>query len=149
MALHIGERELQDVRVLDLAGRLVAGPESTDFIDLVKRLVGSVGAKIILNLKSLTTIDSTGLGAMVVVRSAAVAAGGEIKLLNASQRHINLLVLTRLATLFPSFNDESEAVRSFVPPEQRGHQFDILEFVRSEEESGPLTGEDHAVKDGP
>ena len=147
MALHIGEREVQDVTVLDLAGHLVAGHESTDFIDLVKRLVGSVGAKLILNLKSLTTIDSTGLGAMVAARSAAMAAGGEIKLLNASQRHINLLVLTRLATLFPSFNDESEAVRSFVPPEQRGQQFDILDFVRSEEESGALAGDDHPVKD--
>src|SRR3954469_12512914 len=147
MALRIGEREVQNVTVLDLVGRLVAGQESEGFMDLVKGLTGRPGAKILLNLKNLTTIDSTGLGAMVVAHSGVTAAGGQIKLLNASQRHINLLVLTRLATLFPSFNEESEAVRSFATPEQMGHQFDILDFVRSEEQNERLTSEDQPVKD--
>jgi hypothetical protein len=87
-------------------------------------------------------IDSSGLGVLVSAHLAIQKAGGAIKLLNASQRHINLLVLSKLTTVFPNFNDEDEGVQSFLPKEQAGRHFDILEFVRSEDSDGQLLTRD-------
>jgi hypothetical protein len=79
-------------------------------------------------------IDSSGLGVLVSAHLTIQKAGGAIKLLNASQRHINLLVLSKLTTVFPNFDSEEEGIESFLPKQQAGRHFDILEFVRSEEE---------------
>lgn len=142
MALQIGQREVREVTVLDLDGQLVAGDEAASFRQLIDELIERERLKILTNLKSVRMIDSSGLGVLVSAHLAIEKAGGAIKLLNASQRHISLLVLTKLSTLFPNFEDEEAGVRSFLPMDQAGRQFDILEFVRSEEAEGEtLTGE--------
>jgi anti-sigma B factor antagonist len=142
MALHIGQREVRDVTVLDLEGQLVAGDEAAAFRDRIDMLIGAAKVSILTNLKSVRMIDSSGLGVLVSAHLAIKKAGGAIKLLNASQRHINLLVLSKLTTLFPNFEDEDAGVDSFLPADQAGRRFDILEFVRSEESSDEtLTGE--------
>jgi len=142
MALHIGQREVRNVTVLDLEGQLVMGEDAASFRDRIDLLIEEAKIWILANLKSVRMIDSSGLGVLVSAHLAIQKAGGAIKLLNASQRHINLLVLSKLATVFPNFEDEDAGVESFLPKEQTGRQFDILEFVRSEENSDePLTGE--------
>ncbi len=142
MALHIGQREVGNVTVLDLEGRLIAGEEAASFRSVVDVLIDETRIWILANLKSVRMIDSSGLGVLVSAHLAIQKAGGAIKLLNASQRHINLLVLSKLTTVFPNFEDEDAGIRSFLPKEQAGRQFDILEFVRSEENNGEsLTGE--------
>jgi anti-sigma B factor antagonist len=142
MALHIGQREVGNVTVLDLDGQLVAGDEAASFRELIDVLIAEPKIWILANLKSVRMIDSSGLGVLVSAHLAIQKAGGAIKLLNASQRHINLLVLSKLTTVFPNFNDEDEGVQSFLPKEQAGRHFDILEFVRSEDSDGQLLTRD-------
>jgi len=143
MALHIAQREVRNVTVLDLEGQLVAGEEAASFRDLIDVLIAKSKLWVLVNLKAVRMIDSSGLGVLVSAHLAIEKAGGAIKLLNASQRHINLLVLSKLSTVFPNFEDEDAGIESFLPRDQVGRQFDILEFVRSEENSEEsLTGEE-------
>jgi anti-sigma B factor antagonist len=133
MALHIGQREVRKVTIVDLEGQLVAGDEAASFRELIDVFIEESKIWILVNLKSVRTIDSSGLGVLVSAHLAIRKAEGAIKLVNASQRHINLLVLSKLATVFPNFDDEDQAIDSFLPKEQAGRHFDVLEFVRSEE----------------
>lgn len=148
MALHIGQREVRKVTILDLDGQLVAGDEAASFRDLIDVFIEESRIWILLNLKSVRMIDSSGLGVLVSAHLAIRKAEGAIKLVNASQRHINLLVLSKLTTVFPNFEDEDQAIESFLPKEQAGRQFDILEFVRSEEEQGESLTESGGEADG-
>ncbi|MFL6450647.1 MAG: STAS domain-containing protein [Bryobacteraceae bacterium] len=142
MALRIGQREVRNVTVLDLEGQLVAGDEAASFRELIDVLIGEAKIWILANLHGVRMIDSSGLGVLVSAHLAIEKAAGAMKLLNASQRHMNLLVLTKLSTLFPNFEDEGAAIESFLPKEQTGRQFDILEFVRSEENDDQLLTSD-------
>jgi anti-sigma B factor antagonist len=133
MALQIGKREREGVVILDLKGRLVAGGESTSLRDEVKALAtGPIN--MILNLEGVDYIDSTGLGGMVICFTTARKAGGTIKLLNLTRRNIELLVLTKLETVFEVFVDEQDAVNSFFP-DREVKKFDILSFVQSQNKS--------------
>lgn len=84
----------------------------------------------ILNLAGVDYIDSTGLGSLVICFSTMRKAGGSVKLLNLSRRNIELLVLTKLETVFEVFADEQDAVNSFFP-DREVKKFDILAFVQS------------------
>jgi anti-sigma B factor antagonist len=133
MSLHMTRREREGVIILDCKGRLVAGEEATILRDSVKELAtGPVN--VILNLAGIDYIDSTGLGGMVICYTTVRKAGGMIKLLNLTRRNIELLVLTKLETVFEVFNDEQDAVNSFFP-DREVKKFDILAFVQSQNKS--------------
>lgn len=133
MALSLSRREREGVVILDLKGRLVAGEEATALRDRVKELAtGPVS--MILNLEGVDYIDSTGLGGMVICFTTVRKAGGTIKLLNLSRRNVELLVLTKLETVFEVFADEQDAVNSFFPDREL-KKFDILAFVQSQNKS--------------
>jgi anti-sigma B factor antagonist len=133
MSLHMTRREREGVIILDCKGRLVAGEEATILRDSVKELAtGPVN--VILNLGGIDYIDSTGLGGMVICYTTVRKAGGMIKLLNLTRRNIELLVLTKLETVFEVFNDEQDAVNSFFP-DREVKKFDILAFVQSQNKS--------------
>jgi anti-sigma B factor antagonist len=130
MALQIREREVEGIVILGMDGRLVLGYEASG---LRKRLLGYINdekVNVILDLKDVEFIDSTGLGTLVMAHSSMKQAGGAAKLLNLSKRHIELLILTRLTTLFEVFDDEADAVNSFFP-DREIKRFDILQFVKS------------------
>jgi anti-sigma B factor antagonist len=132
MALQIREREVEGIAIIDLDGRLVVGYEASG---LRKRLLGMIDEariNVIIDLKEVEYIDSTGLGTLVMAHSALKQAGGAAKLLHLSKRHIQLLILTKLTTLFETFDDEADAVNSFFPDRQV-KRFDILEFIKSTE----------------
>ena len=130
MALHVGKREREGVIILDLKGRLVAGEEATTLRDSVKELAtGPVN--MILNLDGVDYIDSTGLGGLVICFTTMRKVGGMVKLLNLTRRNIELLVLTKLETVFEVFADEQDAVNSFFPDREL-KKFDILAFVQSQ-----------------
>ena len=74
-------------------------------------------------------MDSTGLGAMVMSSTSLRKTGGSVKLLNLNRRNLELLVVTKLATVFDLFNDEQDAVNSFFP-DRKLNTFDILKFVQ-------------------
>ena len=133
MALSLSRREREGVVILDLKGRLVAGEEATTLRDRVKELAtGPVN--LILNLEGVDYIDSTGLGGLVICFTSIRKVGGTIKLLNLSRRNVELLVLTKLETVFEVFADEQDAVNSFFPDREL-KRFDILAFGQSQNKS--------------
>jgi len=132
MALEVEQREVEGIVILDLRGRLVVGPESSDLRRKFTHLLDEDKKNTILNLKHVDYIDSTGLGTLVIGHSINEKAGGAMKLLNISRRGAQLMVLTKLSTVFQIFDDEQAAINSFFP-DREIKRFDILEFVKSQE----------------
>jgi anti-sigma B factor antagonist len=128
MKLEIQQREREGVAILELKGRLVVGPEATALRDRCTALSAAGNHNIVLNLGSVDYIDSTGLGALVMCATSQRKLGGNVKLVNLNKRNLELLVVTKLATVFDLFNDEQDAVNSFFP-DRKAATFDILSFV--------------------
>jgi anti-sigma B factor antagonist len=139
MPLEMREKEVDGIVILELHGRLVAGPESADFRRKTTELISTGHKSIILDMKHLGFIDSTGLGTLVVAHTQLQKADGSVKLLNVSKRHIELLILTKLSTVFEMFDDEQTAINSFFPDREQ-KPFDILEFVREQEDGKQDSG---------
>jgi anti-sigma B factor antagonist len=134
MALDITERERESIKILDLNGRLTVGPPASQLRAVITRLIADGHFNIILNLAEVDYIDSTGLGTMVICFTSLQKAGGNLKLLNLNKRNVELLLLTKLSTVFQLFNDELDAVNSFFPNREI-KKFDILSFVQEQEGS--------------
>jgi anti-sigma B factor antagonist len=133
MNLEIATREREGIAILDMKGRITAGPDVGAFRTAIEEATGLPGARMILNLYHVDYIDSTGLGAMVMCANRTRNAGGVAKLLNLNRRNVELLVLTKLDTIFEVFDDETDAVNSFFP-DREIKRFDILAFVRKMKE---------------
>ncbi len=134
MALDITQREREGVVILDLKGRLKAGDEATAFRDKIAEVVQSGTHKLVANLEGVDYIDSTGLGALVVSATSLRKNSGNMKLLHLNRRNIELLVMTKLATVFEIFTDEQDAVNSYYP-DRKIKTFDILDFVQQMKKS--------------
>jgi anti-sigma B factor antagonist len=132
MSLEIQEREREGIVILDLKGRITSGPEAGSFRDAASAVAKNPAPNLILNMAQVDYVDSTGLGAMVMISTAIKRAGGKVKLLNLNKRNIELLVMTKLATIFEIFNDEQDAINSFFPGREI-KTFDILAFVKEHE----------------
>lgn len=130
MSLDIQEREHESVAVLDLKGRVTAGQEAGDLRERVTALAASGRKNIILNMAGVDYVDSTGLGTLVICATSLRKQDGSIKLLNVNKRNLELLVLTKLATIFDLFGDEQDAVNSFFP-DREIKTFDLLSFVQN------------------
>ena len=131
MALEILQREHEGIVILDLKGRLIVGEPVAALREKIRELCDGTSNNIILNLREVDYIDSTGLGGLVISYTSLKKAGGALKLLNLNQRNIELLVLTKLTTVFDVFDDEQDAVNSFFPNREI-RKFDILSFVRQQ-----------------
>lgn len=129
MSLEIQQREREGVTILDLKGRLTMGEEVGNFRSAVLKISEKPNVNLILNMAHVDYVDSTGLGALVMCSSSVKKVAGKIKLLNLTRRNIELLVMTKLATIFEIFNDEQEALNSFFP-DREIKTFDILSFVK-------------------
>jgi anti-sigma B factor antagonist len=127
--LEITTREREGVEIIDFKGRITAGDEVGAFRDAFTALLDKEESKLILNLMHVDYIDSTGLGAMVMCSTRCRKAGGVAKLVHLNRRNMELLVLTKIDTIFEVFDDESDAVNSFFPGREI-KRFDILSFVR-------------------
>lgn len=141
MPLDIRQRELEGILILDLKGRIVAGADAGDLRRTVSSLVDRQVINMIVNLKEVDFIDSTGLGTLVIAHSGCEKAGGAMKLLHITKRSAELLILTKLSTVFAMFDDEQAAINSFFP-DREVRRFDILEFVKSQEDrpENPVAG---------
>ena len=135
MSLEIAEREREGIKILDLSGRLTVGPAATQLREAISRLQAAGSVNIVLNLADVDYIDSTGLGTLVICFTSLKKAQGNLKLCNLNRRNLELLLLTKLSTVFQLFNDEQDAVNSFFPNRQIKH-FDILSFVQQQEDEG-------------
>jgi anti-sigma B factor antagonist len=129
MSLEIKQREREGIVVLDLKGRITVGDEAGALRLAFSTLAGA--DKVILNLQHVEYIDSTGLGALVLGFTSLRKRAGRLVLENLSRRNIELLLFTKLTTVFELFNDEQDAVNSFFPDREIQH-FDILSFVKDQ-----------------
>ncbi len=135
MPLTVNCREVEDIVILDLTGRLVLGLEASDLRRAFDQLKLEKKNRIAVNLEDLEYIDSTGLGTLVVGHSSAKQSGGAMKLIHVSKRIADLLILTKLSIVFEIFENERSAIDSFFPGREVRH-FDILEFVKRSTEEG-------------
>ena len=113
MDITIDERLIGSVTVLDLAGRLTMAQAAPHLKDKINSLVSQQRTEIVVNLGNVPYIDSGGLGQLVASFASVRKAGGVLKLLNVGSRNNDLLSITRLVTVFESFESEAEAVQSF------------------------------------
>ncbi len=137
MKVNIGEREHEGVILLDLNGRLVAGENVAALREKISELVASGKVNAVLNLQHVDYIDSSGLGAMVMCFTSIRRAEGKLKLLNLTRRNVELLVLTKLETVFEVFDEEQQAINSFFPNREI-RRFDILSFIQQQKAEGKL-----------
>lgn len=111
--MEIRERAVGDVVVLDISGRITAMDGSGVLKDKVNSLVFEGKRSILMNLGDVSYIDSSGLGELVAAHTSVARAGGQIKLVNLTRRVHDLLAITRLVTVFDSFDKEAEAINAF------------------------------------
>jgi anti-sigma B factor antagonist len=113
--MHVEVRQNQDVMILDLKGRLTAGLGDQILRDAIDELLAENRKKILLNLSEVAFLDSAGVGELVAGLKTARRFGAELKLLNVGERVYSTLDMTRLLPTFETYDDESEAIRSFGP----------------------------------
>jgi len=116
MALYMVEKLVGGVILLDLRGRLVLGEETEALRETVKRLLEAGHTRIVLNLAEVNYMDSSGLSALISSFTSARKQGGELKLLNLTKRIRDLLLITKLSTVFEVYDSLEDAQRSFAPP---------------------------------
>jgi anti-sigma B factor antagonist len=129
MSLDVSHREREGIELLDLKGRITVGPEATIFRETVEQIAVGSEPRVIVNLREVEYIDSTGLGAIVMCSTRMRKAGGAAKLIHLNRRNMELLVVTKIDTIFEVFEDETDAVNSFFPGREI-KRFDILSFVQ-------------------
>jgi anti-sigma B factor antagonist len=113
MSVKVSTRQVGDVMVADVAGKLTLGEASSTFREALRSLIGQGHKKILLNLAAVSYIDSSGIGELVAGYTTVASAGGKLKLLNLTERVQSPLQSTKLYTVFDVFDDEIAGVKSF------------------------------------
>ncbi|MFP5260486.1 MAG: STAS domain-containing protein [Blastocatellia bacterium] len=113
--MDIKERVVDGVSVLDLSGKIVLGEGDSQVRDRIKDLLADGQRYILLNLGDVNYIDSAGLGALISGYTTTKREGGQLKLVNLTKRIQDLLAITKLITVFETYDDEKEAVASYKP----------------------------------
>lgn len=113
MGLQISTRKSGNITVLDLAGRIVIGSSNDTLSTELRKLAEAGPADVIVNLQSVTQVDSSGISTLVRSFVTLERQGGGLKLLNPTGRVREVLELTRLIQAIPSFTDEAKAVAAF------------------------------------
>ena len=111
--MEIVERTVNDVTVLDLKGKMTLGEGDELLKDKINNLLAAGKKKLLLNLEGVPYIDSAGLGEVVRTYTTVSRQGGSLKLLNLTKRIEDLLSITKLLTVFDTFDSEAEAVKSY------------------------------------
>jgi len=111
--LNISERQAGDVAILDMSGKVTIGEGSVALRNTIRRLLGEGKKNILLNLSGVGYVDSSGIGELVSSFTAVNKEGGQLKLLNLTQKIQDLLAITKLLTVFDTYENESEALGSY------------------------------------
>jgi len=113
VSIKLNTRQVGDVSVVDVSGRITLGEGSSALRDLLRELMTQGNKKILLNLGDVSYIDSSGIGELVSGFTTVANQGGSLKLLSLTKRVKDLLQITKLYTVFDVRDDEAEAIRSF------------------------------------
>ena len=111
--MKIKERIRDGVVILELSGKLMGGPDAATFNDTLKTLLHEGHKNILVDLSRINWVNSTGLGILISGYSTVKKGGGALKLLKVSDRIESIFMVSKLHTVFVSYSDEEEAVRSF------------------------------------
>lgn len=112
MTAAIKTRRLDDIVILDIRGRITLGDGTVVLRDTVQKLLEGGDRKFVMNLEDVDYIDSAGLGELVTAFTIVRAQHGQLKLLKLTHRIHDLLQITKLLTVFDSFESETEAIKS-------------------------------------
>lgn len=111
--LEVNERQAGDVTILDLSGSVRMGEGAISLRNSIRGLNDEGKRKILLNLRGVKNVDSSGIGELIANYTTISRDGGQLKLLNLTDKIQNLLVITKLLTVFDSYDNEAEALNSF------------------------------------
>lgn len=112
--MQIAERSVGNVKVLDLSGQITLAKGDDQLLkDKVNSLVHQGNKRILINLANVTHMDSAGLGELVGAYTTVTKSGGSMKLVNLTKRLHDLLSITKLLTVFDTFDSEPEALKTF------------------------------------
>ena len=111
--MEIKERVVGGVSILDLSGKIVLGEGDIQLKERIKDLLGDGQKRILLNLAEVNYVDSAGLGTLIGAYTTVKREGGSLKLVNLTKRIQDLLAITKLITVFETFDSEAEALASF------------------------------------
>lgn len=111
--LNMTERQAGDVTILDLSGKITIGEGSVQLREAVRKLLDDGKKKILLNLGDVAYVDSSGIGELVSSYTTTNNNGGQLKLLNLTKKIQDLLMITKLLTVFETFDNEEAALASF------------------------------------
>lgn len=109
--LNITERRARGVTILDLEGNLIMGGGSAYLRDTVRRLIVEGKQKILLNFAEVKYVDSSGIGELVSASVALRRDGGQLKLMNVSEKVEEVMSLSSVLSIFEVYGDESEALK--------------------------------------
>ena len=112
-SLVVSKRRIDGVIILDLTGNIRLGEENAYLHNTIRELVSNGERKLLLNLAHVTKIDSCGMGELIAAYTTLQKNGGEAKLLNLTQGVEQLMTLTKLLTVFETYENESDAIASF------------------------------------
>jgi anti-sigma B factor antagonist len=113
MSMNIKIRHVEGVTVMDLSGKITLGEGSVALREAVREALAAGSKNILLNVADVNYVDSAGLGELVGAYTSVKNAGGSLKLLNISKKIKDLLVITKLVTVFEVRDNEKEAIASF------------------------------------
>jgi anti-sigma B factor antagonist len=111
--MKMSARTIGNIQILDWSGKITLGEGTSSIRNAVRDILQSGGKKIILNLADVSYIDSSGIGELVSSYTTVTNSGGQLKLLNLTKKIHELLAITKLLTVFETFDDEQAALASF------------------------------------
>ena len=113
MSLKLSTREVKDIAIVDLSGRLTMGEPCAALREEIHDQVSNGSRRVLLNLAEVSYIDSAGLGELTAAHTSIRNREGQLKLLNLTTRVHDLLQITKLVTVFDIYDDEKKAIASF------------------------------------
>lgn len=111
--MKLKERTRDGVAILEMSGKLMGGPDAETFDETLKTLIHEGHCNVIVSMDKVKWVNSTGLGILISGYTTLKKNGGELKLLKVSERIENIFIVSKLFTVFESYQDEDEAVQSF------------------------------------
>ena len=111
--MKIKERKRDGVVILEMSGKLMGGPDAEAFDEILKVLIHGGSKNVIVSMEKVKWVNSTGLGILISGYTTLKKSGGQLKLLRVSDRIESIFIVSKLFTVFESYEDEDEAVQSF------------------------------------
>ena len=111
--MNVNVRQRDDVNILDLKGRITIGSGEVALRNAVQEALNSGAKKVLINMKDVSTIDSSGIGELVSAYTTATNRGAKLRLANLPAKVTDILTITQLITVFDVYDSEDAAIQSF------------------------------------